>query len=314
MRRRRYGHRANGRPTGSGSGLRGLPLNHRVQGRGGPRPGQPIGSAGKLRLLAPNERHLSERQLVDLAIGASSRADEIAARHHLAACSLCREVLDNMRNVDRQLELEGGGRLLAAIPQPSAKPWIDSAGLPPSPTAGRGEIARTAAGRPPRWQRLGGPLAAALTIFVIQITAMRSLAPDFTPDRETDVAHISAAPSNPTSFRGQWHVFGREAACSREELSARHSPGPIAAPPSTVEAEPPAMPSPERAADDPGTSRRGRAPRALSTGGSAVAAPNARAQPARRQKDSTSWAARQGHPGAGRGDDRISPPPRGLSV
>ena len=292
MRRRRFGHRVNGRSTAA---------------------------ASELRLLAPAERHLTDRQLVDFVVGACSPAGALAARHHLAACSLCRRDLDNLRDVDRQLGREGGGRRLAAIPRfrPAAA-QIDLPQLSPPPTAapGRDEAAGIAVAGP-RWHQVAVPLiAAVLALFVIKATVTPSLAPGLAPDRTTDVAR--AGTSSPTSSRGPvdgtWHVFGREAPSSREELSAGRPSGRIEAPPAAIAAEPSAVAAAECAADSSGPLLGNRPPAAVSADGLTAAAPTARTPPARRQVDATSRVAGQRHPGAGRNDDRISPPPRGLSV
>ncbi len=224
-------------------------------------------------LLAPAERHLSDQQLVDLVIGASSRAGKLSARHHLAACSLCRQDLDNLRGVDRQLELEGGGRRLAAIPRRSMTThrW---------------------------WQQVVVPLMVAACAVLVLKVAIRTPKTSARPDDR--VAVVAVATTEPSG--------------TAEEPSPRRLPAVIEAEPVAVEViGAPAVAAPERTGDL-GTSRGLRAPSVISPGVS-VAAPRRAATPAvQRYVDPTSRVTRRRHPGAGRNDDRVSPPPRELGI
>ncbi len=264
--------------------------------------------------VAAAERHLSEQQLVDLVIGASSRAGELSAEHHLAGCSLCRQDLDNLRGVDRQLELDGGGHRLAAIPRrfegaqkkrtalvnALETPWFESAQpiLTPASPRGGGE----AVGAPatiPRWQRVVVPLTAAVcTVLVLKLAVEMSGASALVEDRGTEIAESTAEAASPTGLASE------KEAPAFNEPAARPSSGAIEVTPvAAVEVDSPAVASADRF-DDNG----------MSPGVSVAAPRKAEASPVRRYVDTASRVARQRHPGAGRNDDRISPPPRELGV
>ncbi len=277
--------------------------------------GRPSGSAGALRRRLPGERHLTGQQLVDLVIGEGSRTGERPAGHHLAVCALCRQDLDNLRDVDRQLELEGGR--LAAIPRTAPPrvgdaPWSPSARLLPWPGAARGEDeveAVVASLR--RWRRIAVPLMAAVcAVFVLGVAVATSQAPGLDRDREVEVARVVDPPFGPVFSR--WTAGGAGQACDRETLSfpaepsARRPPGRIEAPPAAIEVAPSAMASTKAIDDGPGmpaaAPRAARIPAVRRAAGSA------------RRTDAASRVVERRHPGAGRNDDRISPPSRTLGV
>ncbi len=290
---------------------------------------------------AGTERHLSDQQLVDLVIGASSRAGRLSARRHLAACSLCREDLATLRGVDRQLELEGDGRWLAAIPRmapiPAGEtPWIESAQPVPLPAAAHSRD--QAAGAPATtswWQRAVVPvMVAACAVLVIKVAVGMSKPSAFTQDRAV-IAGSTAEPFGVTSprrgaggtpsrrgagetpsRRGAGETPSRRGAGGTpsrgrangtghaSEMAAPSLPNDVETTPAAVEANSPAVASPERAGGD----------LAMSPGVSTAAPRRARTPPVRAYVDPTSRVARRRHPGAGRNDDRISPPPGELGV
>ncbi len=229
------------------------------------------------------KRHLSEQQLVDFVIGKGSRFGKLAARHHLARCAHCRQDLDNLRHVDRQLVSEGGQQRLAAIPR-----------------VGRPDTARTTridSGRPaqtsarpgiyPRWQLVGVPLmAAACALFVLQAAVQIPETPSL-PSRDSGQAERKAEPLEPMLSDPQANSFPEQAEVV----------------PVVAKILPPTVTT-ERRDDDldirPGLSTTPR--------------PRVRKRPMQHHLDTASQVIcqRQRHPGAGRGDDRISPPIDGV--
>ncbi len=242
-------------------------------------------------------RHLSDQQLVDFVIGASSRVEKLSAGQHLATCSFCREDLDNLRSIDRQLELQGGTRRLAALPRTRSAvgetPWTRPVQPELPPAAARG----AALG----WQRSTMPLVAAVCcLFAVKATLERAGPPAPARSRGIQMAAFSAEPSRPI-------------VCAHE-MEARSFPESDAATPAATEIRSPAVASTKQA--DAGfvvPQAAKPAPAAWATRVTAAAPHRARAPRVRQRADPT--AARvlsHQHPGAGNNDDSISPPSRGV--
>ncbi len=239
-------------------------------------------------------RHLSDRQLVDLVIGASSRAGTLAAGRHLAACSFCRQDLESLRSVDRQLE--AGARRMAMIPRSgsaavreSRRPGTARPGLPPAVTRA-----------PMPWrQRVVVPLAAAFCcLFAARATVERAGPPPAARARGIEVAGSPAAPPRAIvcAFEIETRSFQRNAPATAvaetgflTDAATKRIPG--FAVPETAKPAPAAWTPPVPAAAPP----RARPPRERPRGDSAASRVRSRQ-----------------HPGAGRHGDSISPPSRGA--
>lgn len=224
-------------------------------------------------------RHLSEQQLVDLVIGSGSRFGKLSARHHLAACALCRGDLDTLRSVDRQLEHEGGSHRLAAVPRwlgPTSAEASQINPVPPAVTATEPPVSLT-----PRWQRAVVPLlAAACALLALNVTI--------------EMPEAKKAAAKPKSQVA------------------------LVVPPRQVQPDPPAKPaepapgaveirSPVTSADERIDEERDIYP------SSPQKSPQlAKVRPMQHPLDTASRVMCQRHPGAGRGDDRVSPPTNGV--
>ena len=228
------------------------------------------------------ERHLSGQQLVDFLIGASSRTGKLFAGRHLAACSFCREDLENLRGIDRQLE--GGAHRLATIPRRSSTAG-ETRRAPSAPSEMPPAAARAMT---PEWHRVSVPwmAAAACGFFALHVVVERAGPPAPARSRSVERVELPAAPSRPI-------------VCAHE-MEARSFPENPEAKSAAVEIRPLAAASKS-------------APAAWTTRVGPAAPRRARAPRERQRVDSAaSHVLRQQHPGAGKHDDGISPPSRGV--
>lgn len=242
---------------------------------------RPVGSRGELRLVRSSDPHLSEQQLVDFVAEMGSRTVRRSAGRHVARCSTCSGLLDRLRAVDHQLVHEGGERRLAAIPRQH-----------PRRSRGRTETA-AARGLYPRWRQVIAPLLVAACTLLFVKGALQT----YWPAELYEGAMAVAVAGVVSESSGSPHV-------PRYLPRSRPRSGGIEAAPIVVEASSsPAAFAPERICNK------------LNTGSGVTVAPVRRASGATVRRSSVAPRSRitsRQHPGAGRYDDRVSPPPRGL--
>ena len=258
--------------------------------------------------VAGAERHLTNLQLVDFVIGASSPAAALSARRHLAACPQCREYLANLRDVDRELEHGGGRHRLQGIPCPSPPPS-------PAPAPVRGQEWVAGAWAAIRsWQRLAVPLMPAVcAAFVLSMMVEREEPPiqsrgAIVPRPTTEMAEPLLHPRGATdavfpegsgwpmlSYNEGAHWFFTEYETA----------------PAVVEGSTDAVAPMERFEKPVGTSRRTRQ-EDIGSREREASRPTYKTAPEPGSVKPTWQVERERHPGADRVDDRVSPPPRGV--